>query len=224
MNTIGDNSGLPSELLNGTSNDKVEDGELGQKDFLKLMTTQLNNQDPLNPMESGDFLGQIAQFGTVSGIRDLQDVITDIRSSMTADRSIRASSLLDRDVLVQGDNGYLPAEGHLQGAVELKQSAGDVTVEVLDGAGARVDRIRLGNQTAGLNDFSWDGVDQDGQSLPAGNYQLRAVANINGTTEAVPTFVNSRVTGVQIAPEGGDLQLELAGGRSTGIDNVRRID
>lgn len=224
MNTIGDNSGLPADLFSGGSKTKSTDDELGQEEFLELMTTQLNNQDPLDPMESGDFLSQIAQFGTVSGIQDLQGVITDIRSTLTADRSIRAASLVGRDVLITGSSGQLPAEGGLRGAIDLAQSAGDVTVEVLNGFGARVDTIQLGSLGAGLHDFVWDGIGANGQHLPAGDYRLQAIGDVGGTTEAVPTFVNTRVTGVQVAPQNGDLQLELANGDNTGIDAVRRID
>lgn len=224
MNSISDNTGLPADLLANSSNANVRNTDLGQKEFLKLMTTQLNNQDPLKPMESGDFLGQIAQFGTVSGIRDLQQVITDIRSSMAADRSIRASSLLERDVLVADNKGQLPTDGNLRGAVELMQSGGNISIEIMNSAGVKVDEINLGNRGAGLTDFSWDGFDQNGSRFPAGEYRLRAVADIDGSTQAIPTLISERVTGVQIAPNNGKLQLDLAGGGSTGIDAVRRID
>ena len=83
--------------------------ELGQEAFLKLMTTQLQNQDPFKPMDNGEFLSQIAQFGTVSGINDLQESFKSFSNSIVPNQSLQAAGLINRNVLVPSDNLVLDA-------------------------------------------------------------------------------------------------------------------
>ena len=88
---------------------------LGQEDFLKLMTTQMTHQDPNNPMQNGEFLSQMAQFGTVSGIQDLQKSFADFANSINSDQALQASSLVGRYVSVPTSTGILPAGGEIKG-------------------------------------------------------------------------------------------------------------
>ena len=84
--------------------DKANKNDMDQEAFLTLMIAQLKNQDPMAPMENGEFLGQMAQFSTVSGIQGLQDSMGDMVSSFQASQTLQASSLLDRDVLIEKNN------------------------------------------------------------------------------------------------------------------------
>lgn len=198
--------------------------QLGQEEFLKLMLAQLKNQDPLQPLENGEFLGQIAQFGTVTGIQDLQNIMSGLSSNITSDRSLRAASLLDRQVLVAGTSARMDEEGLISGAVELNQPADSVRIDVLDLAGRLVGTVQLGGQGSGLNNFNFRGFDAEGQPLPAGTYQIRATATANGKPVALQTFTLRQVAGVQINPGASDLTLDLAGGDSVLLGDVRRID
>ncbi len=109
----------PLGLSNASGAKTKENDELGQAEFLELMTAQLRFQDPLEPMENGDFLGQIAQFGTVSGINELNTTFNSLNSSFQSNQALQASTLVGRKVLVPSEIGYLGATGGLSGSVEL---------------------------------------------------------------------------------------------------------
>ncbi len=103
--------------------------ELGLNTFLKLMVTQLNNQDPFKPMENGDFLSQIAQFGSVTGLEQLNKSFESLSTNITSGQALQAGSLVGREVLAPVDSGYLmPGEQHPRpGGPGAKQPPGDGT-------------------------------------------------------------------------------------------------
>ena len=98
-------SGLPPELagLELKQPEKKANDELGQSEFLDLMIAQLQHQDPLNPADSGEFLGQLAQFGTVNGITELQNSFADLATSLQSSQALQASTLVGRNVLIPGN-------------------------------------------------------------------------------------------------------------------------
>ena len=138
------------------SNDK-----LGQAEFLELMTAQLKFQDPLEPMENGDFLGQMAQFGTVSGINELNSAFTSMSTSFQENQALQASTLVGRKVLVPSDTAYLADGKNISGSIDLKQPANQVTISITDSAGQLIHRQELGLQQTGLVDFNWDECQTD---------------------------------------------------------------
>lgn len=220
MTTAVGSTSAYSELgLNLKSLDRQADS-LGQADFLKLMTTQLQNQDPLKPLESNEFLGQIAQFSTVSGIQGLQDSFTALSSSLTSSQSLQASGLVGRGVLYPSDIGYLDGEAGLSGGVEL-DSAGALVVEIVDASGQVVRRMDYGTQPAGTSYFNWDGKDASGEPLPSGSYAMRATINRGGATEAAPTLAAGLVQSVSFGANG--LSLNLAGLGAIPFNDVRQI-
>ncbi|TAL42573.1 MAG: flagellar hook assembly protein FlgD, partial [Methylovulum sp.] len=96
MSSINPYSGLGVSTLDTTKATKTT--SLSQDEFLKLMTTQMTHQDPTKPMQNGEFLSQMAQFGTVSGIQDLQQSFKDFSASISSDQALQASSLVGRTV------------------------------------------------------------------------------------------------------------------------------
>jgi len=193
---------------------------LGQADFLKLMTTQLQNQDPLKPLDSNDFLGQIAQFSTVSGIQGLQDSFKSLSSSLTSSQSLQAACLVGHGVLYPSATGYLDGESGLSGVVDMS-SGGQVAVEVVDGSGQVVRRLDLGTQGAGTSYFTWDGKDAAGNTLPSGSYGIRAQVTRNGKAEAADTLAAGLVQSVALGSNG--LSLNLAGIGEVPFNSVRQI-
>ena len=103
--------------------DEVDSQELGQEEFLQLMLTQLENQDPFKPMESGEFLGQLAQFGTVTGLGELQQSFESLSGSLISDQALQAASLVGRSVTIESGEGLLKTDSPLTGAVELPTSS-----------------------------------------------------------------------------------------------------
>ncbi len=201
--------------------------DLGQEEFLKLMTTQLQNQDPFKPMENGDFIAQMAQFGTVSGIGELKQSVQDLAASMQADSVSKATSLVGRNVLVANDIGTLRAEGEegamkMRGAVELPQSVSDLTVSVYRLNGEQVGRIDLGQRPGGLHEFSWDGKTADGEQLEAGRYRFVAEARSGDKTVSFDTYAGDRVQSVSLG-DGNAMKVNLAGLGDVSLADIKRV-
>ncbi|MGM0676982.1 MAG: flagellar hook assembly protein FlgD [Pseudomonadota bacterium] len=212
--------------LTSSTSSKADTGkrdELGQEDFFKLMITQLQNQDPFEPMENGDFLGQIAQFGTVNGIGELQSSFEGIAQSVQSAQTLQAASLVDREVLVPVDMAGLGPEGGVRGALDLKSSAEEVTVGVYDAAGALVRRIPMGAQPSGMQSFHWDGTTDQGERAPPGVYEFRANAVRDGESEQPELLLNARVESVRTDQRNGGIKLQIEGFGEMDFSEVRRI-
>lgn len=197
---------------------------LGQAEFLELMIAQLRNQDPLKPMENGEFLGQMAQFGTVSGIQDLQASIEQLAGALQSGQALQASALVGRAVLVPGGSGELGAGGAgLTGQVDLPDTATALTLTIQDAGGQTVRTLELGAQAAGPVSFKWDGLTDAGRPAAPGIYRVTAQAVIGSAPTAVEAALARRVESVSIAPGGQGVTLNLTGGRSVSLGEVRQI-
>lgn len=194
---------------------------LGQADFLKLMTTQLQSQDPFKPMDSAQFLGQIAQFSTVSGIQSLNTGFASLSDSLTANQALQGAALVGRQVQVPGDALALADTGSLSASATLPAS-GQLSLTVLDAAGAVVRRIDLGSRAAGTVDVAWDGLTDGGTRAPTGRYSLRAqLTAADGSAQALATQIIAPVTAVRLGAQG--LQVEVAGAGSVPLSSVTQI-
>lgn len=172
MSTIG------SDLYNSlglTTSSKVAKKEdaLGQADFLKLMTEQLQHQDPLKPMENSAFLGQLAQFSTVQGIGDLNTKVGNFSDSMNSDQVLKGAALVGHNVLVPSAQVTIDATGSAKGVVAAT-SAGFVNFEITDANGTFVKQLSVPASAAGEVSFAWDGTDANGNRMAAGKYGITA--------------------------------------------------
>jgi len=198
-------------------------GDLGQEDFLTLMITQFQNQDPFEPMANGEFLGQLAQFGTVNGLEQLNNSFAGLQNSIQSDQALQAANLVGRSVLAGMDTGYLAEGGRLAGAVELNSSASNVQVEITDLNGEVVRRLELGEQPPGLVRFEWDGSDANGSRADAGQYQVSIRVIRGGSVESAETLMESNIESVSLGRFGAGLTLNLLGGDTLSLNQVRRI-
>jgi flagellar basal-body rod modification protein FlgD len=205
-----------------TSKANQKSKSLGQDDFLKLMTTQLQNQDPMKPMDNNTFLAQIAQFSTVQGIGDLNKNFSALSSSLVSNQALQATSLVGHKVLAPTGVAALKQGGSIQGSVDLPAASGDVVVSVRDQSGQVVRRLNLGSQAAGAVDFKWDGRKNDGTYAAPGSYFLSTEASVNGKFEAVDTLLASDVRSVTLSSSGG-LLLDLDGVGALDFSEVRKI-
>lgn len=210
-------SNLGLALQSGSNNKRTE---LGQDAFLKLMTAQMKNQDPFKPMESGEFLGQIAQFSTVSGIQQMQSSLAGLSAALTSNQTLQAANLVGHGVMVEADSAYLFAEGGMSGSAMLDAS-GPVAVDIVDASGQVVRRLDLGTRPAGDVGFTWDGNDESGARLPEGRYTVRATALSGGATQALETQVLGMVSSVTLGSAG--LSLNLYGMDPVALSAVREI-
>lgn len=194
--------------------------ELGQEDFLKLMTTQLRYQDPFKPMDNGEFLGQMAQFSTVSGIQGLQQSFTTLAASLQSNQALQSAGLVGRNVLVPGTSAPLVSGGNVMGAADLPGS-GKVKIVVSNDAGQVVRQMDLGAQSAGLATFNWDGLSDLGVAQPPGNYHFKALLDNGGEQQSVDTLVTGKVNSVAIGNDG--LTLDLQGMEPVAFSQIRQI-
>jgi flagellar basal-body rod modification protein FlgD len=225
INTVGNEfqAALGIDSTRGTAASK-ESQTLGQDDFLKLMITQFKNQDPFKPLESGEFLSQLAQFSTVAGVKDLQSSFKDMSASLVSNQALQASSLLGRSVLVNRGSGMLAAGGTLGGAVDVPASAGSVVVNIADQNGQLVRQLSLGARAKGLAAFSWDGKLADGTAAAPGVYNLSSQLVVNGRIQsAASVLVNARVESVTIGADQSGLTLSLEGLGDIAFSDVRQI-
>ncbi|MEM6914911.1 MAG: flagellar hook capping FlgD N-terminal domain-containing protein [Pseudomonadota bacterium] len=151
-------SSISGTLGSGTSTASSSDPtSLGQADFLELMTAQLQNQDPFEPMENGDFLAQMAQFSTVSGIETLNETMEEISFGLNGNRLTDAAAMLGHSVLVPGTVARPDASGDIRGVVELSEPAASVTIRYTDPSTLETLHVdELHAQAAGIVEFAWN--------------------------------------------------------------------
>lgn len=222
VNSYENLPGLTS-ILETSAEEKKNKEELGQNEFLQLMTTQLANQDPFAPMENGEFMGQIAQFGTVNGVNELLTEFQGLSNNLQSSQALQASNLIGRQVLVNHDQGHLPEEGSLLGAVELESSSSAVTVNVYDGSGELLANVELGPQQEGLVPFSWDGTMINGQRAQTGRYQIEVEAVYGDTTESLTPQVVDQVHSLTIGGAGREMLVELENLGTVSFNQVEQI-
>ena len=194
--------------------------QLGQADFLRLMTQQLKNQDPLKPLDGTQMLGQLAQFSTVQGINGMQDALGAVATVMESDQTLRAASLVGHDALVDTDTVQLDAGTGMSGEV-VATGPGTITMEIVDASGQVVDRVPIEAPGAGSVAWSWDGTAADGSVAPAGTYTIRATTGSGTSTVALDTRISAHVDSVSIEASG--LMLNLHGVGPQPLSAVRRI-
>ena len=214
-----------TELQQSTSSSNAQTGtmQLNQEDFIKLMLTELRNQDPFNPMDHSEMLGQMAQFSTVSGISEINQTMSSLADSLYSAQMLNAATLVGKNALVASESALLTEGGSVQGEVELPFSSQGVEVEIMSASGQLVDRIALGAQAAGSVKFSWDGNDFNGTAMPPGQYQIRA-SYFNGEgREALTPYIKANVDSVSIPAGGGSALLNVEGIGSVLLSEVKAI-
>lgn len=190
--------------------------------FLKLLVTQLRNQDPLNPMQNAELTMQLAQMSTVEGINKLNAGLETLLSSWRASQSLQAAALIGRQVLVAGELLQFGEDGQAMGGLELDEAADSVMVNIVDASGAVLRRLDLGRLPAGLSRFVWDGKDAAGVTLPLdGVYRFSLSAQREGKPVRATALNLDRVASVITDPAG--MTLELTRGERLGLEQVRQI-
>ncbi|MCP5328007.1 MAG: flagellar hook assembly protein FlgD [Sinobacteraceae bacterium] len=207
---------LSAVSANGTSR-----AELGQDAFLTLMLAQLRNQDPLKPLEPQEFLGQLAQFSSVTGIQGMRDSVTELAGSLRSSQLLEGATLVGREVLASSDSVELGAEGGVSGMVSTPEGSSRIDVRIRDASGALVRQISLEPQ-AGMSSFNWDGLDARGVRVPSGSYYVEATAQIGNYSETTETLLQQRVDSVTFDAAGGGLTLNTTAG-SLALGAVRRV-
>jgi len=196
---------------------------LGQEDFLTLMISQFRNQDPFEPMDNGEFLGQLAQFSTVNGISSLNSAFQGLSGSIQDNQALQAAGLVGHSVLAVTDIGHLGDGNSMKGGIELESSAGNVQIDITNGSGELVQRLNLGQQPPGLVRFEWDGVSASGDRADSGLYQVTARVVRGTNVESAPTVIESEIQSVTLGQFGSGMTLNLLGGQEMPLGQVYQI-
>ncbi|THB75366.1 MAG: flagellar hook assembly protein FlgD [Gammaproteobacteria bacterium] len=222
MTSISDVANIVNQGSTATKEEK-KSNELGQEDFLKLMTTQLQNQDPFKPMDDGQFIAQMASFSTASGIGELQESFEDLASAINGNQLLQYSSLVDREVLINSDTGFYDGSNEMTASVNVPASSSSLSVNVYSQSGVIVDSLELGPQAAGEVSFAWDGTDHEGDQLPPGKYVIKAETNYGGTVTALDTNVMAKVESISMGVGGRPPTLNLQGLGSMSTSGIAQI-
>jgi len=192
--------------------------DAGSQDrFLKLLVTQLQNQDPLSPMDNAELTSQIAQINTVTGIANLNTSVQALSGQFLQMQTLQGASLIGKDVIVPGNKLDI-TDGVGQGGFELAAAADSVKVEVLNAAGTVVDTVQLGASNAGVNGFNWVSGKYDNSS----GLTFRVTAT-SGATKLDTTLL-MRDTVNAVSTSGNSLTLELDRSGSTPYSSVKAIN
>ena len=197
--------------------------EASQDRFLTLLVAQMQNQDPLNPMDNAQMTSQLAQINTVQGINTLNDTVKSLGSQFAALQSLQSAALVGKNVLVASDSATL-AGGRMDFGYELPMDVDAVKVDVLDRNGNVVRSFtpqERGMTRSGVHQLSWDGKTPDGRTAPEGEYRLRVTSLTAGREASNTALAGQRVAGVTADASG--VQLMLANGTRAAYTGVRAV-
>jgi flagellar basal-body rod modification protein FlgD len=192
--------------LNGTTATAAADDPGSQDRFLKLLVTQLQNQDPLSPMDNAQLTSQIAQINTVSGIATLNTSVQGLSSQFLQMQTLQGASLVGKDVIVPGNKLDI-ADGVAQGGFEITSAADAVKVEVLSPAGKVLDTVNLGAQSSGVHSFNWAA----GTYTNTDNLSFRVTATSGATTLTSTALMRDKVDAVSTSGNALTLELDRSG-------------
>ncbi|MBU1237147.1 MAG: flagellar hook assembly protein FlgD [Gammaproteobacteria bacterium] len=188
--------------------------------FLKLLTTQLKNQDPLNPLDNAEVTSQLAQISTVSGIEKLNATLQTLLAGAVDSQTTQAASLVGNAVMVPGNSLVLSSSAGVGGLV-LDSDADNVTVTISDENGLVMRTMELGALDAGLHNIAWDGATDSGEVAVDGNYSISVAATLDGD-KVTATPLNLGVVRSVITGTSGYL-LDLGSLGLFTMDDVKQI-
>lgn len=203
----------------GTAKSK---NQLDQSSFLQLMIAQFKNQDPTKPQDPSQFLGQLAQFSTVSGIQDMQTSLSTLSSSLRSTNVLNGATLVGHQILAPHDSTTFTGTAGISGAVDVPSGATSMQINVKDSSGQLIRHFTVSTQQ-GLTNFSWDGVTDQGSVAAPGAYTFSANANVAGQAQSLQMLLNAHVNSVSIDPTTNDLTLNTDGMGAVSLSDVRRV-
>lgn len=218
---INGTSGVGSTANTTTTNGKssVTDPNEAQDRFLKLLVAQLNNQDPMNPMDNAQMTSQMAQINTVTGIQQLNQTMQGMAGQFTAMQMLQGTSMIGRTVLTEGNTLGTAADGRHTAAFDLEGQAADVKVQITTAGGELVDTIPLGAGSAGRNYFTWDAANK----YSGDKSQLRYVVQASNGSNAVAATPLSPHAVMAASASNGQLMLELDDGSSLAHSAIKAV-
>lgn len=189
-----------------TTNSAVKQSEVDQTTFLKLLTAQMEQQDPFNPVDNTEMVAQMAQFSTASGVAEMNESLKSMASDISASRLGDASGWIGRAALVKSDVATQFSDGSYAGTITLPEDATNVNISMVDSSGQTVYTNTLGSQAAGEISFNWNGKDADGNQVANGPLQVK-VSAVNADGVVTPDVSTWTIVSAVQSPASGSTQL-----------------
>ena len=222
-------SSLPSGIVKyedyqAKQKNKPTNEQMGQTEFLTLFTTQLKNQNPLDPVKNEAFVAQLAQFSQLEATTAMKTSMQNLVSSLANDRLLGATSLIGKTVAVPDGPVTVTDSTVSQGVVNLPTGADGIKLQVYNDKGILVRTQIFGAQPVGDFTIAWDGMTDGGVAAPNGTYRYVANVNSNGSVTKPTVNTYAAVTGVTSAgTSDGAMLLEVAGGKTVNLADVKRV-
>lgn len=210
-------SNAPSPVSGATAKTAGQTSADAQQDrFLKLLVAQLNNQDPMNPMDNAQMTSQMAQINTVSGIQQLNETMKSMAGQFTSMQVMQGASMIGHGVMVKSNTLSIDA-GKARGAVDLEGNATNLSIQILSPGGQILDTINLGSKAAGRHSFEWDASSYNGVANPS----FKVVATNGKQNVAATALAQDTIT--SIGTSGGVMSVQLKGRDAIGYDAIQAI-
>jgi len=208
----GNASGTSGNAVDATSTSDL------QSNFLRMLTVQLQNQDPMNPMESAEMTSQLAQLNMVDGIGTMNKNLSSLISQMQAADFMSQAATVGKSALVEGSEMAYDGQSLMVMASNFTVPVTGAVANIYDAAGNLILKTEMGPQSTGIKHFYWDGVDSNGQKAAAGKYRIEVVGKDGEASKVGQTYVASPV--VAVGRNGNDIRLTLADGREIASSGV----
>jgi len=198
-----------------------KESALGKDDFMNLLVAQLQNQDPLNPMDSTAFTSQLAEFSSLEQLANVNENLEYLQMYQSSINNAQAVSFIGKNIDALGNSILLESGENEDIHFELNQDSSSVVINIYDEAGSLVKYIENGPLGEGKQSVEWDGTDNGGNTLTGGIYKFEVMAgDVNGDKVQTETYISDRVTGVTF--KNGVTYL-LAGGMQIPIGDVIEV-
>lgn len=200
----------------------VGNKELGKDAFMSLLLTQMKNQDPTNPLKSHEMAAQLAQFTSLEKLHNINEAIEGLRKDNQPDHNFQALSFIGRTISTDNSKvGRTSTNEQHDIRFTLNADAPEVTMVVKDASGTPIRTLNYKNMKSGKNELNWNGMTDEGQAAPAGDYTVAIEAKgSNGRKLGVETKTEGVITGVNFTPKGPQL---LVGKQVINMSDVKSI-
>jgi flagellar basal-body rod modification protein FlgD len=193
-----------------------------QQDFLKLFTTQLQNQNPLDPTKNEAFVAQLAQFSQLEATTNMATQLAALTASLQGDRMMAGAALIGKSVVVPGNTFTYTKDQPVQASIELPNGADGVQIDLLNAAGQTVFQQILGSQQAGSLALSWSGQSSNGSAVPEGIYRFRVAAVAQGKNVVPTVSTLSEIRSIS-QDASGQMLVQVQGGQTLKMADIKRI-
>ena len=198
--------------------------QMGKTEFLTLFTTQLQNQNPLDPVNNEAFVAQLAQFSQLEATTNIRTSMESMVKGMKSERFMSGANLIGKQVTAPMGNARYEKGSTINGLISIPSGADSVSLDVFDAQGKKIYTQTMGRQMPGDLKLSWNGATDAGEPAPSGTYKIVATVNSLGKITQTPISTPMTVKSVTYSPADDDLIVEVEGGATVPLSQITRID